>query len=95
MLVLNPAYTWEAAVRADQRQARVTELAERRLRSHPYLALYSVSCDYLDGVLVLRGCLPTYYHKQVAQEVVAPLEAVEHIDNQIEGVTPACRSRRG
>jgi hypothetical protein len=95
MLVLNPAYTWEAAVRADQRQARVTELAERCLPSHPYLALHSVSCDYLDGVLVLRGCLPTYYLKQVAQEVVAPLEAVEYIDNQIEVVTPAFRSRRG
>lgn len=78
-----------------QPQARVTELAERRLRSHPHLVLQQVSCDYLDGVLVLRGCLPTYYLKQVAQESVAQLEAVEHIDNQIEVVTPAFRSRWG
>jgi hypothetical protein len=46
MLVLNPAYTREPAVRANQRQAGITELAERRLRSHPYLALHHVSCDY-------------------------------------------------
>jgi osmotically-inducible protein OsmY len=95
MLVLHPAYTREAAVRADQRQAGSTELAERRFRRRPYLAQHHVSCDYRDGVLILRGCLPTSYLKQVAQEVVAPLEAVEHIDNQIEVVTPAFRSRRG
>jgi len=46
----------------------------------------------LDGVLVLRGCLPTYYLKQIAQEVVAYLEGVESVDNQIQIMTPAFRS---
>jgi osmotically-inducible protein OsmY len=45
----------------------------------------------LDGVLVLRGCLPTYYLKQVAQEVVVSVQGVERIDNQIQVVTPAAR----
>ena len=71
------------------------ELAEGRLRGNPYLALKNVSCDWLDGVLVLRGCLPSYYLKQVAQEAVARLEGVERIDNQIQVVTPANPSRRG
>jgi osmotically-inducible protein OsmY len=65
------------------------------LRSNPYLALKNVSCDYRDGVLILRGCLPSYYLKQIAQEAVASLEGVERIDNQIQVVTPACPSRQG
>jgi osmotically-inducible protein OsmY len=71
------------------------ELAEGCLRRNPYLALKNVSCDGRGGVLVLRGCLPTYYLKQVAQEVVARLEGVEMIDNQIQVVTPAYPSRQG
>jgi osmotically-inducible protein OsmY len=64
------------------------EWAESRLRSNPYLALKNISCGYRDGVLVLQGCLPTYYLKQIAQETVSLLEGVERIENQIE-VIPA------
>ena len=71
--------------------ADIQGMAEGCLRSNPYLALKNVSCDWLDGVLVLRGCLPTYYLKQVAQEVVASLQGVDRIDNQIQVVTPAPR----
>ena len=46
-------------------------------------------------MLVLRGCLPSYYLKQIAQEAVAALEGVERIDNQIQVVTPASPSRQG
>jgi osmotically-inducible protein OsmY len=63
-----------------------TEMAERALHSKPYQALKNVSCDWRDGVLVLRGRLPSYYLKQVAQEVVARLEGVEGMDNQIQVV---------
>lgn len=72
-------------------QARPAELAERCLRSNPYPALRNISCAYLNGVLVLRGCVETYYLKQVAQAAVARLEGVERIDNQIQVVTPASR----
>jgi hypothetical protein len=76
-------------------QPGLKELAEGSLRRHPYMALKNVTCDLLGGVLVLRGCLPTYYLKQVAQEAVAPLEGVERIDNQIQVVTRAFPSPRG
>jgi CheY-like chemotaxis protein len=62
----------------------VSEMAESRLRGHSYLALRHVSCVYRDGVLTLRGCLPTYYLKQLAQTAVAPIDGVERIDNEIE-----------
>ena len=75
--------------------ADIQGMAEGCLRSNPYLALKNVSCDWLDGVLVLRGCLPTYYLKQVAQEVIAQVEGVQRIDNQIQVLTPAYRSGPG
>jgi len=75
--------------------ASINELAERRIHSNPYLALKGISCDCLDGVLFLRGFLPTYYLKQLAQEAVADLNRVERIDNQIQILTPPFRSRQG
>jgi osmotically-inducible protein OsmY len=77
------------------RYSGLQELAEGCLRRNPYLALQHVSCDGREGVLVLRGCLPSYYLKQVAQEVVARLEGVQRVDNQIQVVTPADPSRQG
>ena len=58
MPILNPPASIQAA-------------AERGLRSSPYSALKHVSCDCQGGVLVLRGRLPTYFLKQIAQEAVA------------------------
>ena len=77
------------------RQASLPAMAERALRSSPYPALKKLSCDSQSGVLVLRGCLPTYYLKQIAQEVVAHLEGVKRIENQIQVVTAAFPSRQG
>jgi osmotically-inducible protein OsmY len=74
-------------------QPPIADLAERLLRSNPYLTLKNVSCDWHDGVVVLRGCVPSFYLKQIAQEVVASVEGVERIENQIEVVTPAYPSR--
>jgi hypothetical protein len=93
MLVFDPTSTELQALPPQPPQASIPELADSRLHSTPYRALDNVSCEYLGGVLVLRGCLPSYYLKQVAQEVVAHLEAVDHIDNRIQVVAPVWRSR--
>lgn len=65
----------------------IAEGAEHCLRQNSYLALKNVRCDYHDGVLTLRGCLPTYYLKQLAQSVVARLDGVGRIVNEIVVVT--------
>jgi osmotically-inducible protein OsmY len=94
MLAFHPTGTEPDEQSPDPQTSPKAE-AERRLRGNPYLALKNVSCGWLDGVLVLRGCLPSYYLKQIAQEAVAGLEGVQRIDNQIQVVTPASPSRRG
>jgi hypothetical protein len=71
-------------------QARLQVEAERALRCGLYPALRNLSCDYQGGALVLRGNLPSYYLKQVAQEVVAhQVAGVSRLDNQIQVVRPA------
>jgi len=47
-----------------------------------------VSCEYDGGMLRLHGCLPTFYHKQLAQEAVADLDGVLQVVNQTEVVAP-------
>jgi hypothetical protein len=43
-----------------------------------------VSCDYREGTLYLRGRLPSFYEKQMAQETVRNLDGVEIVINEIE-----------
>ena len=89
MFPLNLAY-----IQPETLQASIKDRAERFLHSNPYLVLKHISCDYLDGVLILRGRLPTYYLKQLAQESVADLDGVDRIENQIQVVTPTYRLHR-
>ena len=70
----------------------LVERAESRLRSNSYLALKNISCEFGDGVLTLRGCLPSYYLKQIAQETLAPFERIAHIDNQIAVIASGPRA---
>ncbi len=55
-----------------------------RLRKSGYPALRRVSCESHEGVLVLRGHVPSYYLKQVAQELVRGVEGAEMILNKVE-----------
>lgn len=70
----------------------VLEDAESRLRGNAYLALQNVSCEFRQGVLTLRGCLPTYYLKQMAQAAVAHVSGVERVVNEIEVLAPSRRA---
>ena len=65
--------------------------AESRLRRSGYLALRDVSCDAHEGMLRLRGHLPSYYLKQLAQEIAFEVEGVRGVINQIEVIAPASR----
>jgi osmotically-inducible protein OsmY len=70
------------------------EAAERLWRSG-YLALRDVSCVASDGVVCLYGCLPSYYLKQVAQEIAANVTGARQVVNCIEVLASAGRARRG
>jgi osmotically-inducible protein OsmY len=60
--------------------------ARDRLQANPYTTGKGVSCGWDQGVLRLCGRLPSYYHKQLAQEVVKGLDGVAEVVNDIEVV---------
>jgi osmotically-inducible protein OsmY len=62
----------------------IAEAARRCLRDSRYGALRWISCECDDGVLLLRGHLPSFYLKQHAQEAVAGVEGVTQVVNEIE-----------
>ena len=62
--------------------------AERRLRRSSSFVFRSVACQFREGVLVLIGQLPSFHHKQMAQELVQQIGGVRQIENQIEVVSP-------
>jgi osmotically-inducible protein OsmY len=63
---------------------KVMEAARRRLKRSPYPAIRDLSCQFERGTLVLRGCLPSYYQKQLAQVAVIGLEGVVEVVNEAE-----------
>ena len=69
--------------------SKVEELAYRRLSEKSLYSFYfkMITCHYEDGVLTLRGQLPTFYLKQVLQTWLRDLDFVEHIDNQVDVVS--------
>jgi osmotically-inducible protein OsmY len=69
---------------AEGAEAGVVALGKARLAECPYQVLRSVLCEFQHGVLTLRGQLPTFFHKQLAQEAVGGLAGVERVVNQIE-----------
>ena len=63
---------------------KMAEAANECLRSSPYRALRAISCECDQSVLLLRGRLPSFYHKQLAQEAVARVGGVSQVVNDIE-----------
>jgi osmotically-inducible protein OsmY len=62
----------------------VVATAESRLRQSAYFELRSVACEYHEGVLTLRGRVPSYYLKQLAQALVDKVEGVLELNNQVD-----------
>lgn len=77
---------------ADRKQ--VAEIAEDLLRRDGSLFHETLFCEFHEGVLTLRGRLPSYYLKQLAQTVVATVDGVTQVDNRIDVVAPAVPMHR-
>jgi hypothetical protein len=72
--------------------ADICRRVESQLGSAGYLALRDVRCELDNGMLCLRGCLRSFYLKQVAQAVAARLAGIPPLENRIEVVVDRCGS---
>ena len=59
------------------------EQAQARLHRTGYLDLRTVDLELIDGQLTLRGNVPSYFLKQVAQSAVAGTSGVNSIVNEL------------
>lgn len=62
------------------------EVAKRRILHQPHLTMQRIWCEFERGCLFLRGQVPSYYFKQLAQEAVVDMEDVHQVVNEIEVV---------
>jgi osmotically-inducible protein OsmY len=74
----------EAGLRDLLHRRDVTEMAKDRLQQTAHGPLRNVACDFERGTIVLRGMVPRYYLKQLAQEIVGDLPGVMQVINDIE-----------
>jgi BON domain-containing protein len=65
----------------------VERAARLRLAEAGHQPLRAVECSFRDGRIVLRGEVPSYYHKQLAQESIRNSPHVTQILNHIEVVS--------
>ncbi len=59
-------------------------IAKKHLAQTGYLGLNEVECSFENGTMTLRGRVPSYYHKQLAQEALRYVEDVRQLVNRIE-----------
>ena len=62
----------------------IEEAATDCLLKSPYHDVRRVICEYDHGTLFLRGRLPSFHQKQVAQEAIARVKGVTQVINRIE-----------
>jgi osmotically-inducible protein OsmY len=66
----------------------IAEIAQATLRRSSYFELHDIACDFSGGILTLRGRVPSYHLKQVAQTAVADVPGVVEVHNRVEVQTP-------
>ena len=69
--------------RRDTASERTLLEIRHRLCATGHHILRQIECEYSSGVVVLRGCVPTYYLKQIAQSVLLTRPIVEEVVNLI------------
>ena len=67
-------------------QCRVAEGVKKRWMNCGYSSLKYISCRCDDGVLVIDGTVPSYYFKQMAQELARSVEGIHQIENRLSVV---------
>ncbi len=54
------------------------------IHGSPHLTGHTLHIELRRGRVVLRGVVPSYYQKQIAQEVARRVDGVERVENQLE-----------
>jgi len=64
-------------------QPTAATTVQARFQRSPFLPLRKITCSLHGGVLLLRGRVPTYYLKQLAQTIGTSTEGVQQVINDL------------
>ena len=64
----------------------VLERINQRLHQSNFREMRAVSCEFREGIAILKGHVGSFYAKQTAQELIRQIEGVVGIRNNIEVV---------
>lgn len=67
--------------RDDLQGSHLAEQIATTLAQHPYFRRRPPAVHAEAGCVTLKGVVATYYHKQMAQEMIRKFDGVEAIDN--------------
>jgi hypothetical protein len=64
----------------------VTNRARDLIAQHPHFRgrAHSFDFEWSGNVLVVRGCVPTFYLKQLLQDALKRVQGIERIDNRVD-----------
>ena len=66
----------------------VEACVQKRLENCTYRFVFDkITWHYEAGSLTLSGCLPSFYLKQVLQEMMRGIDQVEHVHNDVDVVS--------
>lgn len=66
----------------------VDEAVRRQLAGCSYNFVFDkISWHFADGTLTLQGCVPSFYLKQVLQELLRDLAQIDRIENDVAVVS--------
>ena len=82
-----PIPSWPCST-ADVSGTQLADELQHALAASGYSPLRHVGVDHNNGRVVLRGRVPTYFLKQLAQSIAASFPGVQVVDNNIEVACP-------
>jgi len=89
----NDAYVDAASKSASPADAHLASQIDRALRATGYLCLRNLAFLVAEGLVILRGRLPSYYMKQVAQATVRAVPGVGDVHDELDVVSPRSTRR--
>ena len=54
------------------------------LKRNPYLSGTNLNCETIEGRVILRGVVPSFFQKQMAQESLRTVDGIDEILNELE-----------
>ena len=75
--------TYELPAAVTDRTPTAAIAVYTRFQRSPFLPLRRIKCSLHNGMLVLRGRVPTYYLKQLVQTIGISIEGVEQVVNDL------------